>query len=240
MYIKELFTKTINSIDYREDLEWSNFWYDSANKLKSNRLLVVGDSTVRMIRSTLAHLSGYTVDLFGSSSQIDDILFINQLECFFATIDYRYEAIFVQVGHHGRTSINGGEYQETDYLRYENSIRLLLKYLQQFSDKIIVETIFDSVISKHKNRWYTPILFKIGIIQLLHKIGFRKEHKDSKINAITRKKNDILRSISIGLSNVMFLDINEIMNNTNFIHIDHIHFEEKAKDRIVHEMIKML
>lgn len=83
MNIKDLMTKPIDSIHYREDLEWANFWYDSANRHISNRLLVVGDSTIRMIRSTLARKTGYAVDMFGSSSQIDDILYINQIECFF-------------------------------------------------------------------------------------------------------------------------------------------------------------
>lgn len=162
------------------------------------------------------------------------------MSVFFATINYRYEAIFVQVGHHGRISIDGAEYRSTDYLRYERNIRLLLNYLQQYSGNIIVETIFDSVVQNHQSRWYTSVLLRFGVIQFLYKIGLSKENKDNKINAITKKKNEILWNIVKDSPTFYFLDINGIMNNTSFIHIDHIHFEEKAKDKIVNEMIKML
>ena len=217
---------TVNIPKYREYVEWSNFWYDRANECVVPRLLIIGDSTARMVRSTLAKLTDMPVDLLASSSSIDDALFVNQVNTFFAGVDNRYSAIYIQLGHHGRVNKEGGEYTESDFEKYRFDLITLIDYLRQYTDKIILETIFDAVEAKNIIKY------------VFCKCGFIKEKFDDTINRITRRKNDIIRDIAQNdnLGGLFFLDINERVNRMNFVRIDHIHFEKKAKQYIANEM----
>lgn len=138
----EMLKDTHDLIPGRERLEWSNFWYDDTNKEVEHRILLVGDSTARMVRSTFAEKSGYAVDLCGISSGLHDIFFAKQMDCFFSSNKYKYDAIFVQIGHHSRIGETGEPYSEDDYKRFEEDYNILLDYLMQFSTKIILLTIF--------------------------------------------------------------------------------------------------
>lgn len=53
----------------REKLEWVNFWIDQSNEENvKKRILLVGDSTSRVIRRTMSEtLGGMPVDLFATS-----------------------------------------------------------------------------------------------------------------------------------------------------------------------------
>ena len=65
----------------REGTEWVNFWVDNAN-LEDNgrRILLVGDSTSRVIRRSLGlMLGGASVDLFATSAALTHIAAIFQL-----------------------------------------------------------------------------------------------------------------------------------------------------------------
>ncbi len=60
----------------RERLEWSNFWWEEANK-ECKRLLLIGDSVTRGYRSALNNFmsesgGGYVVDLCAFSAAITD------------------------------------------------------------------------------------------------------------------------------------------------------------------------
>lgn len=92
----------------REDIEWSNFWIDKANVYSSKRILLIGDSTSKIIRSTFSRISGWPVDLLATSSALHDELFINQINAFFNQSQYKYETIFVQLGHHAVYNKMGG------------------------------------------------------------------------------------------------------------------------------------
>lgn len=66
-----------NSFDYapyRESVEWGNYWWDNANEIRNDRILLIGDSTSREYRSTLAEYMGKPVDFIGSSSTVTDEL----------------------------------------------------------------------------------------------------------------------------------------------------------------------
>lgn len=90
------FIENISNIySYREGCEWSNFLFDRATDEKSKRYLIIGNSTARMVRSTFAKLMQAPVDMLGTSSAIDDELFVNQIDAFFNNSLYRYDAIFV-------------------------------------------------------------------------------------------------------------------------------------------------
>lgn len=226
----ELINHVANDISFREEIEWTNTWIDKANPppySTSYRILLIGDSTVRMVRSTLAKLACCPVDMIGTSSNIYDELFLNLIDAFFKDNIYRYNVIFVQLGNHGRISRYGGEYSKKDLEDYESDMRNFLLYLKQYSNRIILESIFDAVIPN--KRWKRPLL----------RLGLLHEKKDPNINSITSKKSEVLKRLSEELT-MEFLDINAYMDTMNFIHVDHIHFEQRAKKVIASKMLSIL
>ena len=119
MKYSENVTWNRSKLNEREEVEWNNFWRDRANEESNSRILLIGDSTARMVRSTLASLTGRPVDLFATSSGLHDSLFINQMDCFFSSIEYKYSHIFVQLGHHAELGLGGGP-----------SLTKILKYIK--------------------------------------------------------------------------------------------------------------
>ena len=177
-----------NNLSGREELEWSNVWIDSANAKNSKRILLIGDSTVRMIRSTFAKKVKCPVDMIGSSSRLDDILFINLIDSFFDDSLYKYDCIFLQLGHHGRTNRKGGKFNEDDLNQFENGLKALIFFLQQFSNNIIVESIFDSVIT---NNILNKLQKKLPFINNLLRFVSYKEVYDNNINIKEKQKKEV-------------------------------------------------
>lgn len=232
---KELLDIISNGLTEREDIEWSNVWIDSANVETSVRYLLIGDSTMRMVRSTFASLTSCPVDMIGTSSNLNDKLFVDLIDTFFADTIYRYDAIFVQLGHHGRVGADG-IYQEEDYAKFYSEFESLIKFLTQYSNKIIVESIFESYCVK--NPFVTKIVKKIPRVGMLYRYGLLKETPDNRINSITNAKSEICRKVAsiYGGAEVIFADVNSYMKNFSYYHIDHIHFENKAKIEIARFM----
>lgn len=106
--IDQYIKKTTDRYASREKIEWANFWYDYANDNEKRRILMIGDSTVRMVRSTFSEVHKVAVDMIGSSSNLHDVLFRAQINAFFASGEYSYDAIFIQLGHHFRKNDFGG------------------------------------------------------------------------------------------------------------------------------------
>lgn len=92
----------------REEVEWANYWIDQANVVSEKRILLIGDSTARMVRRTLAKLTKCPVDLIASSSSLHDELFVNLIDGYFKNLLYSYDYIFVQLGHHAEIEIDDG------------------------------------------------------------------------------------------------------------------------------------
>lgn len=232
---REYLGEVLNSTSFREHIEWTNTWIDSAEQItppndveaknKQVRILIIGDSTARMVRSTLAKITKCPVDMIGTSSNIYDELFVNLVDSFFNNSVYYYDAIYVQLGHHGRMGIDGGNFSNEDLCRYKENMKSLLSFLQQFSKCIIVETIFDAVVPVSRLHKY------------LIRLHMKQERLDAKINAITQAKNRVLFSLCEN-SPYRILDINDFMNHQHYLHIDHIHFEQRAKKVIAMRMIK--
>ena len=213
-----------SSLKGREELEWSNFWYDDANSFSAQRILLVGDSTARMVRKELANRLCLPVDLFATSSGLHDELFCNQIDAFFS-IKRKYDVIFVQLGNHSRQNEEGGQYTDIDFERYRCDMRSLFLYLKQFSHKIYLETIFECVKPISKINYIFEKIFNIKI-----------EKWDEIINSNTRRKNVIIYEIAEQM-NGGFLDINEFMKGEKYLRVDHIHFEKKAIPAIVNQMV---
>ncbi len=216
-----------NNITGREDVEWSNFWYDKANTNVCKRILLVGDSTARMVRSKLSKEIALPVDLFATSSGLHDALFCKQIDAFFRD-EMKYLAIFVQLGNHSRLNDEGLPYRDEDFAVYKKDLSALVSYLKQYSDTIILETIFYCV----KPLSIIPLWFE-RITRL------KIEKWDEEINCNTRGKNEIIKQLSNELG-VPLLDINEIMIQKNYMRTDHIHFEKRALPTIVKAMCEQL
>ncbi|MBQ8271269.1 MAG: SGNH/GDSL hydrolase family protein [Bacteroidaceae bacterium] len=224
---REHLKKIYNNTHDREPIEWGNTWIDKASDTNTKRILLVGESTSRMVRSTLARLSGYAVDMIGTSSRLDDELFVNQIDSYFNNFTYKYDAIVIQIGHHGREPRKENNNIEQDYQEFREAFDSLVTYLKNISSNIIVETIFDSIIP-NKN-WHKFFIHR----------GWIKEKKDDEINSVTTRRNRIMQQVAQA-HNLKFLDINPIVDRTNYIHIDHTHFEDKAKAYIAAEMLKVI
>lgn len=237
---ENLLDSIYNGLNGREEIEWSNVWIDSANEKTNVRYLLIGDSTMRMVRSTFARLTSCSVDLIGTSSKLNDKLFVDLIDTFFSGSIYKYDAIFVQLGHHDRVGIDGKDYVEKDYAKFYSDFDCLIKFLQQFSNKIVVESIFESYCIK--KTFVKKIVKHIPSIKLLYRLGVLKEKTDDNISFITNKKTDICRKIvaTYGGANIVFADVNSYMKNLNYYHIDHIHFEDKAKIEIARFMQKYI
>lgn len=220
--------KVYNGYTGREDIEWSNTWISNADRPVKKRILLIGDSTARMIRSTLERCSKVPVDMIGTSAALDDILFTNILHAFFNDSLYKYDAIFIQLGHHSRINKLGQAYTESDYEKFHNDLMTLLGYLKQFSDNIILETVFLSV--KPKKPYQIALNF-LGLPIA--------EIPDEEANFVKRKKNAIIKQVA-GESNVSFLDICAYMEEKKIPHRDHIHYIGKAKSIISKEMLKYI
>ena len=229
--ISEYIIRETDSIKGREEIEWSNFWYDGANKDSHFRLLLIGDSTARMIRSELAKQINAPVDLLGTSSGLHDRLFLKQVDCFFDQSTYKYDAIFIQLGHHSRINDNGLPYSELDYEIFKDDYRHFIEYLRQYTDNIIAESIFYSVLPKQGSEFIKKVRKKLKV----------KEAYDDEVNSVKDMKNNCIRELCDEMG-IPYLDINTYILRypKKYVHYDHIHFEDSAKKVIVEEMIKYI
>ena len=230
---REFIGEVLNGKEYREKIEWTNTWIDNAPPPEcqetidsQQRLLIIGDSTARMVRSTLARVLKCPIDLVATSANIYDEMFVNLVDTFFNNNLYQYNIIFVQLGQHGRIGVDGGEFTDSDLARYKGNMISLLNFLKQYCSCIIVETIYDAVLipTTKLQKW-------------LIKLHIKKEVKDANINAVTQAKNGVLPSVCRD-TNCFYLDINSFMNSQRYIHVDHIHFEQNAKTVIAQRMIE--
>ena len=222
----------------REGLEWANFWYSQTNNNKQKRrVLMIGDSTVRMVRSTFERLAGCPVDMLGTSSGLHDILFIAQIEAFFVQKSYQYTDIYIQMGHHSITNDNGDDYNEHDYQQYKDDLLYLIDYVQSKcgSVNIVLLTSFLNVM---------PVRHKLqeGFLGWLYRkyIKLKGETYDESWNKVVRKKNEIVKELSEE-AHIPLCDIEGYMYGLKkYVHKDHIHYEDRAKPIIVKEYMRYL
>ena len=204
-----------DSLKAREAVEWLNFWYDDADKESQRRVLFLGDSTLREIRSTAKARLGCPVDFFGSSFALRDIMFWKQLDAFFDSPYAHYDMIVVQTGNHSRISADGGEWRPSDHEEYRTMFRQLLQRLRTYSDKLLVLPAF--LIVKPPKR--------LGRVRRVLRLP---EVFDDKENAIIKRRNEIMHEVA-DEAGIPFFDLTEIMLRSKYVHKDHIHYENAAK-----------
>ena len=118
----------------------------------------------------------------------------------------------------------GGDYEENDYLIFENEYSALIDFLKQFTSNIILESILLSVVPyKHFSYLYRKLRIK--------------EKEDAQANYIKIRKNEIIKKIATE-KELPFCDISSFMLKTKYVHYDHIHYEKAAIPVLVQELIK--
>lgn len=211
----------------REPEEWSNGWYDAANiRENGKRILFIGDCILRQSRSGVSRNLKCPIDLFGTSSALDDELFALQIDSFFQGIDYMYDVAVIQVGHHANLEPDGS-LLSTDSLRnFETNLTLLCDFISQYAPKILLLTVLKQIrpVEKTKlNRW-----------KLKH--GFMKEKPDEVMNIVVNAKNEIIERTAKKHPATSFYNVVEALEKTKFLHRDHVHYEDKALPFIVKEI----
>ena len=217
--------KFLNQLEGREGIEWSNFWYDRANEKTSKRILLIGDSTSRVIRSSMSNTMNCPVDLFATSAALRDSMFWNQLDVFFKESVYNYTSIFVWVGNHSRRSVDGvSSFKKEDYERFAADFSDLIDYVKLQSRQIIVLSTLHMVMPHNRFHFIEKIRKKFFIKP--------KENFNDTENQVVEGKNTIMEEIA-KKKDVPFYDIDSVLLNSKYWHYDHIHYIPQANDYIV-------
>lgn len=220
---KKRVKKRIDYAPYREKIEWANYWWDNAYEERKDRILLIGDSTSRAFRSTLAQYLKRPVDFMGSSSTVTDELFIKELETFLSVKEYSYDAVHVQLGSHGIVAEGGQKLPQDYYDYYAASYEDMVCFLKEKCEKIVLATATQVIISK---KIKSPILKRL----YAHFHTKKSEHIDEQFEAGIQIRNKIVCDIAKKHG----LEVNDLYRYMNqegskFRHIDHIHYEKKAK-----------
>lgn len=206
----------------------------------TERILLIGDSTVRMVRSTFERETSLPVDMIGTSCGLHDVMFLAQIEAFFCSTQYQYSTIFVQLGHHSIKGESGEEYSTSDLQQYKIDMEGLISYLRQHSAKVVLLSSFLNV---------NPIPSCMsGRIRKMAVLLYRRifgEVIDYSWSNTVIKKNEIIKNIAEE-ENLQYCDIDLYMRNLckgyfpMYIHNDHIHYENRAKKIIVKKYMEFL
>ena len=241
--VQEFVKSSHDNLEGRENIEWANYWYSNADNsisLDSKRILLIGDSTVRLIRSTFERVSKRPVDMIGTSCGLNDVLFLSQVQAFFISSQYKYKTIFIQLGHHSIKNEHGDNYSNNDYNKFRADYIALVEFLTQYCNNIVLLTCFLNVSELPK--WAKG---RLGLLSVLLWRKIAGEKIDWTWSDVVSKKNEIILEIAKE-HGYKYCDIDGIMRNNckgmfpKYIHRDHIHYEGKAKVPIVMEYMKYL
>lgn len=123
----------------REITEFLNFWFDKANMVRNDRILLIGDSISRAYRGPLAALTGRPVDFFATTTSIDEDMFWKTLELFFGFEEYRQQKAHIQIGLH---SIDGFMSAKRNFSleEYERNYDKLVKTVKKYIPDLTIAT----------------------------------------------------------------------------------------------------
>lgn len=224
--------KYLNSYADKEATEWVNFWYDKANQKSDRRILLIGDSVSRQIRSTMSALLQCPVNLFATSAALRDSMFWNQLKCFFENGLYSYEAIFIWVGNHSRRSEDGtGYFSDYDFQRFHSDFSTLVEICRGIAPKVIILSTLHMFIRRNANKYFESIREIVGIRP--------KETLDYKENAVVEVKNKIIEQVA-SEQGLLFYDIDKTLLKSKYWHKDNIHYISKSNKFVASRLIELL
>lgn len=234
--LRDYFDALINFDAQRENVEWSNIWIDRVPDRDCKRYLLIGDSVLRMIRSSIAGKLNCPIDFIGCSSALNDVLFVGLVDYFFQTTNYRYAGVVIQVNHHGTVGIDGGDFNEVDYKIYHDSLSHLVEFVKQHTSNVVLVNVLDFYMLKPKIKHFPQRLH-----DALYRWKVLKEKKDEFRTAICHCRNVEIHKVAQE-SNIKFLDLNKVIANHKIIRVDRIHPEYKAvpimADSIVEQILK--
>lgn len=203
----------VDEVSKREMIEWTNTWREYANQNKM-RILLIGDSVTRGIRSSLQSMVGgqYSVDLFATSAAITDISFMRDVEFFLSYDEYQYSIIVFQCGlHHG---LNMRCCQDMLYEnRWEQDFTKLVKIAEAHCEDII---------------------FLSGTPQMC---ASQTTKRNEEINIEIRKRNQIIKRIA-DKREKKYIDVYSSTIGAEYI--DAQHFAKKGYDIIAKVLEKQI
>jgi len=143
-----------NELNWRENIEWQNMWWEQANNIDVRRIALLGDSVTRGYRSKLNEkLEGkYVVDICASSSQITDSLLWKEYKFFLDCSEWQYDIVVLQTGgQHGHTRrcCDDSDYAET----FKKSYAELLHRLIPYCPKIFIVSSTPCVEKEDLTKW---------------------------------------------------------------------------------------
>lgn len=195
-------------IHERESIEWSNFWWEDANK-ESERILLIGDSVTRGYRSLLNNFFqeyGYVIDLCAFSAAITDTLTEKMFNAFFSISEYSYEVIGMQLGgQHGFKKLCCADMRQRD--RFKKAYQ---RYVSEMKNKC--QSVF--LIS------YTPTVLKENL-----------DLYNTERNKELLCRNEIAKEVAAEMG-CLYIDLWNIILDKNLRHTDYIHFDKEANQYI--------
>lgn len=203
-------------IKWRENVEWSNIWWEKANDVGQKRIALLGDSVTRGFRGKLNNrLKGrYVVDICASSSQITDALLRKEYKFFFDCSEWKYSKVLIHTGGqhgHERQCCSDKEYREYFKQSYKELIDMVRVYCPDIT-----------IIS------YTPTVEK-------ENLGKLNEARNQELIA----RDQIVLGIANELS-IPYIDIWTPLLLTNCEHTDFIHFKDDVNEFIADSLLPFI
>lgn len=124
----------------REKTEWLNYWFDRANLLTENRILLIGDSVTRGYRRRLGKIIKRPVDCFATSSTLYDPIFWKELDLFFSVSEYRQVKAQIQIGAHCISGFAQAEKRMSTWEDIERDYEKLLNTVLQYIPDVVIAT----------------------------------------------------------------------------------------------------
>lgn len=203
----------VKEMEWRENIEWSNMWWEKAYDAGQKRIALLGDSVTRGFRSKLNNcLEGrYVVDICASSSQITDTLLWKEYKFFFDCNEWKYSKVLIHAGGqhgHKRQCYSDKEYSECFRESYKKLIDMISTYC---SDLMIIS--------------YTPTVEKDNL---------KKANEARNRELIAR--DQIVSSIANELF-IPYVDIWNPLLSSDHEHTDFIHFEDDVNEFIANTIM---
>lgn len=203
----------MKEMEMREEIEWLNYWIETAYAKDKKRILILGDSVARGYRPILNRMlrkDDCAVDLIAMSYSLFDPSLKEEITHFVDTIGYQYNHIIFNLGaHHGymfECKSDKG-LQET----YYREMKKILGILGRMSRNIITVS---------------------GTPENVN----RKEANNDEIEI----RNVILKKVSRELG-YKYIDLySSLYNNKQFPQTDIVHFFENGYEYIAYELSKAL
>ena len=195
---------------YRENIEWTNTWIEACLEPNKPRILLIGDSVTRELRSEMSKLHPeYAFDYIGTSSSFEDPCFYNILEAFFKNNYYQYKQIFCNIGAKHSWYINTAKRQDHSQ-RYEKNFSKFIKYVKKYTSRVIILLTPPNRLLEDIQKW------------------------DDEKNEEIQKRNEIQSKVA-KREKIITIDLYDMVIKNQYAYRDHCHFLERQTSQ---ELVK--